>query len=333
MLYNKDAVKDWKEPEESSEIIISASRNFFRLPENYTRKLADSFNKTTRAKTSLGRLERFCKILELNLPHEEAKTKRFKRNFQGLRTATEVAIQETGHCIELNNFLYSLVDPIFPELSKSKKIVLAKNPRGYSRKYSSGGFGVHSFVKLEVDGRSYLADVVAGTVRREKDLVCSCSQELTESEYISFLLSDCAEDFALNHQRYEDAIPFLNASTILDPNQYPRLFFAAAMRYSQAMENFEDSAKRSDFFKRMEQNLERGISLAPGIMDTWKTAGDFYFDSYRSKKHSLEFYREAVERPSKDKDMARSFYYKLIAMGQKDLAATLRRNNYELLVG
>lgn len=334
MLYNKDAIQNRKEVDKTESDYINLYceiKKFTELPYDYLSGLSVWLNKITRAKTILGRLERFSHGLGRLLPHEEMQKGKFKREFKGFRFAGEVALHKTGHCLELNNFLYSTMSHVFPEI-ETPTILLAKNPRGYSRKYGGGGYGIHSFVQVKIDGDEYLADVVAGSVRKKQSLECSCSVELDKSEYFAFILSDLAEDLGLNHEMEDKAIELLNVSSVLDLNQYPRFFTAAAIRYNQAMKNWENEKRRTEFLGKMEQNLEAGILSAPNILDTWKTAGDFMFDSYEDREIALQHYREAVTKPTKDRDLTRSLYFKLIKLGEKDLARTLRQTNYQHLV-
>jgi len=263
MLYNKSAVAN--PVAETPEQLSFAERH---SPFNLEAKTQEDIKSRVSPKLrGLNLVKRIVGVVHSNVIYKH------NHDFKGgSRTADETWHTGEGHCIEQGVLLYAALKLFGFEPG----FLMVKNPRGYDSG-ATGSFGVHPFMTLEFNGRTYLADAVPGDVKVKplRDSFCVAEQPLTFREAVAYFMMDRGDELGQYTDKFPEALSALETALKIDPNNYTIHSTVAEVLTQQKDFTAAEAAHR------------RAIRMVPNLLDPWKYLGDFFQDDRKNGRDAL----------------------------------------------
>ena len=304
MLYNKNAVKNWKAATKG-QLMLAEQYHPFRIENGYGK---DDIVKEFRNFIDCKGNDR-AKLESIIGKIHEALVYDFDHHFQGTRNARQVWDNRKGHCIEQQILLYAALSMH----NIDTKWLITKNPLGFDADDISD-IGIHPFLIYNNGGGPYKADAVGGEVTLlEKNGFCVAKQELDFREFVAFYLADASEDLAKGHDKCKEALGILKTALKIDPNNYANYVLEGEI-YSYI-----------DKLQEAEKAYKKAIKIAPDLLDTRKAYADFVIETYEDLGHGINLYKEALKVGTSDIQVLHSLEEKLLEIGELKLAVNVSK--------
>ncbi len=276
MLYNKSAVAN---PVAETPEQLSLAERY--SPFNLEVKTQEDIKSRVSPKLrGLNLVKRIVGVVHSNIIYNHS------HDFEGgSRNADETWHAGVGHCIEQGVLLYAALKLFGFEPG----FLMVKNPRGYDSG-ATGSFGVHPFMTLEFNGRTYLADAVPGDVKVKslRDNFCVAEQPLTFREAVAYFMMDRGDELGQYMGKFPEALSALEIALKIDPNNYTVHSTVAEVLTQQRDFTAAEAAHR------------RAIRMVPNLLDPWKYLGDFFKDDRENGRLGLVVHRDALSRDTTD---------------------------------
>ena len=300
VLYNKSAIKK-RTPVTREQINLARQVPLFRLSKKVSDRLVNQFSKPEY--NVYKKMEGVSNWMDSNFNHDES------HSFEGIRSASRVLVDKTGHCIEKGILLYAIAN----KLGVSTKWRVSKNPKNYSCSELED-YGFHPFLIFECNGREYSADCF--NVKEPSSVRGIVSQDMGQREFVSFCVQDAGEDFTL-HGKYERAEEFLNLALRINPDNYPALMAKA------------DNEARKGNYEKAKRLARQAVKMAPDVADTYFEYGDMLFRMYGGDL-CRDAFVEAAKRDTEDLQVLNSLEKRLYGIGERKLSKDVKDRKNEL---
>ncbi|MDP2925189.1 MAG: transglutaminase domain-containing protein [Nanoarchaeota archaeon] len=304
MLYNRNAVKN-RIPVTKDQIMWARRFPFFKISAELRCSFERGIKKgSNNLRNILNTIAKISRQVSYDYDHRH----------EGIRTASEVFKDKTGHCIEQNILLYS----VLRSLGIFTRWTVFKNPKGYSISLEDAGF--HPLLRFEQRGEIYFADQVSnGVVRQDSRFRYATRQDISLREFSSFCLLDGGDD-CLQHRKYKKSKIWFTGSLVLDPNNYPVYF-------SEAEAELQEGNLR-----KAKELCRKGIRIAPDLLDCYDGYGDLLFRAGEIDS-AIRQYKKAVSKETPDVQVLYSLSRRLKYLGEKKLREQVCHNLEEKLGG